>query len=103
MTRHQRRKLAKAKALVKTRREIVRANLSAVGVRERTEQLISTVYANRMDRARGRGTAPITHRVTRIISDAPYKAALGPAAFRSEKRGKKTIRIRLPGCGWRVD
>ena len=71
MTRHQRRKAAAAKAVAKTNAAIVRANLSTPVVRERTEQLISQVYANRMDRARGRGTTPIFRTVTRVIKREP--------------------------------
>jgi hypothetical protein len=89
MTRHQRRKAAAAKAVAVTRREIVRRNLGTPSVRESTEQLISGVYGNNMDRARGRGVVPMTHKVTRVISASPYKAALGPRAS-------------AEGCGWKV-
>lgn len=57
MTRHQRRKASAAKSAAKARQEIVRQNLSnpVETVRIRGAQ-ISTVYANSMDVARGRGT-----------------------------------------------
>jgi hypothetical protein len=107
MTRHQRRKAAKAKSLAATRREIVRSNLGTPSVRERTEHLISPVYGNSMDVARGRGVTPATHRVTRIISASPYAKSLGPAAStvkmtRDESREIHFTVTRAQGCGWDV-
>ena len=71
MTRHQRRKAARSKTAAAERREIVRNNLSTPVVRERTVNLISGVYANRMDRARGRGTTPMTPSNKRTLSVRP--------------------------------
>ena len=79
MTRHQRRKAAAAKAVAKANAAIVRANLSTPVVREHTEQLISQVYANRMDVARGRGTTAGGFRPkVRLIQKSPWKP--GPRA-----------------------
>lgn len=69
MTRHQRRKASRERKLAKANALIVRWNLSTprsedVHVRG---QLISPVYGNSMDRARGRGTTPIHPLVERVI------------------------------------
>lgn len=68
MTRHQRRKRAAAMRLVRDRQAIVRDNLSNPVARERSVG-VSSVYDNRMDRARGKGVTSIlsqTH-TTRVI------------------------------------
>jgi hypothetical protein len=84
MTRHQRRRAAKAKAQAKARRELVRSNLSTPAIRERTEGLISSVYANRMDRARGTGTTPGNlrpgKRHFRVVSIRPGPCSWNPNA-----------------------
>lgn len=80
MTRHQRRKASALRKQAANRREIVRNNLSNPVVREHTESLISQVYANRMDRARGRGTTPIHYLVERII-----KVEQGPCGWNSNR------------------
>ena len=76
MTRHQRRKASSERKLVSLRREIVRSNLSnpVETVRIRGAQ-VSQVYANRMDRARGRGTTPIHRLAERIIKVEPGACA----------------------------
>ena len=60
MTRHQRRKRAKALALVRERKAIVRRNLSTPSALETSKGLVSGVYGNNMDRARGTGVVPMT-------------------------------------------
>ena len=91
-SRHQRRKKAKALALVKTRQAIVRANLASIGeaVDRTASGLVSEVYANRMDRARGRGVTPMSRSIKRTISGQRFAHALGARATEQ-------------GCGWRVD
>jgi len=61
MTRNQRRRKAKALALVRQRQAIVRSNLSVPLVVEHVRgSLVSDVYGNRLDRARGRGVTPMS-------------------------------------------
>jgi len=76
MTRHQRRKANAIRKEAAIRNEIVRQNLSqpVEQVRIRGAQ-VSTVYANRMDRARGRGTTPIHRLSERVIKVEPGACA----------------------------
>lgn len=63
MTRHQRRKAAKAQQAAK----IVQRNLSTPCVLDNSRGLVSGIYSGqRLDRARGQGVTPMTHRVTRV-------------------------------------
>lgn len=108
MTRHQRRKAAKARTLAAQRKAIVRDNLSQPVVREHIRGAqISTVYSGGQDRARGFGVVPMTHKVQRVISHKPYAASLGSGAYRKviRREGDKLVTRThsVQGCGWRVD
>jgi hypothetical protein len=87
-TRHERRKRAKAAALVRARKEIVRANLSAPADTFRPRgSLVSGVYRGEGGRARGLGVTPMTHKVTAVFTRNPERVrALYPS-------GTKIIRV----------
>jgi hypothetical protein len=71
-SRHERRKRAKALALVRERQAIIRANLSAPADRSFVRgTLVSPVYRGEQDRARGRGVTPMTHKVTAVYTRRP--------------------------------
>lgn len=90
MTRHERRKRSRAMSAERERKAIVRANLSKPleRVYERGTQ-VSRVYIGEGGRARGLGVVPMTHKVSRVLSDKPYARSLGASATEQ-------------GCGWRV-
>jgi hypothetical protein len=74
MTRHQRRKAAKARALAVSRAEIVRRNLSTPRVLSRSDGLVSHIYGGAaLDRARGFGTVPMTRPASgyRVVGRKP--------------------------------
>lgn len=108
MTRHQRRKLAAARAVAASRKAVVRDNLSTPLERVRLRgTLVSPVYAGEGGRARGVGVSPMTHKVTRVLSDKPYAHALGSGATRKTVKRVNdkliTTVTSVRGCGWRVD
>ena len=90
MTRHERRKRARVMNAERQRKAIVRANLSAPVERVHLRGTqVSRVYIGEGGRARGIGVVPMTHKVSRVLSDKPYARSLGAAATEQ-------------GCGWRV-
>ena len=68
MTRHQRRKRARAIREARERQEIVRNNLSSPADRFTPRgSLVSGVYRGEGGRARGMGVVPMTHKVTAVF------------------------------------
>jgi hypothetical protein len=83
-TRHERRKRAKLRLAARERRERVRDNLSAPADRFRPRgTLVSTIYVGDGGRARGTGVAPMTHKVSAVITRNPTLiAALYPSGVK---------------------